>query len=100
MDPTPVTAAVVRCEAVFEEEEQLAVAGFLAGYRGLTREAYALDLRQFIGFCSQVGLGLFQIRRVHIESFARALEERARARATVAGCAPWPASTATPSRRG
>jgi len=25
----------------------VALAGFLAGYRGLTREAYALDLRQF-----------------------------------------------------
>ena len=27
--------------------ERLALAGFLAGYRGLTREAYTLDLRQF-----------------------------------------------------
>jgi hypothetical protein len=32
---------------VFTDAERVALAGFLAGYRGLTREAYALDLRQF-----------------------------------------------------
>jgi hypothetical protein len=31
---------------VFTNTERLALAGFLAGYSGLTREAYALDLRQ------------------------------------------------------
>lgn len=39
MDPTPVSAVVVRRDPLFSEEERLAVAGF-AGYRGLTREAY------------------------------------------------------------
>jgi site-specific recombinase XerD len=29
----------------------IALAGFLAGYRSLTREAYALDLRQFTSWC-------------------------------------------------
>jgi hypothetical protein len=33
------------------ESERLALAGFLAGYRGLTREAYTLDLRQFAAWC-------------------------------------------------
>ncbi len=39
------TAALVPIQPVFTDSERLALAGFLAGYRGLTREAYALDLR-------------------------------------------------------
>jgi hypothetical protein len=35
------------CPAVFTDAERLALADFLARYRGLTREAYTLDLRQF-----------------------------------------------------
>jgi hypothetical protein len=35
---------------MFTEPERLALAGFLAGYTGLTREAYALDLRQFVSW--------------------------------------------------
>ena len=37
----------LRFQPAFTNAERLALAGFLAGYRGLTREAYALDLRQF-----------------------------------------------------
>jgi integrase/recombinase XerD len=54
-----------------------------AGYRGLTREAYALDLRQFTTWCRVRSLTLFAVRRADIESFARELEARGRARATV-----------------
>jgi integrase/recombinase XerD len=68
---------------VFTEPEQLALAGFLAGYTGLTREAYALDLRQFASWCQQPHIGLFQARRADIECFARDLETRGRARATI-----------------
>jgi hypothetical protein len=47
---TPSTAlATIR--PAFTDAERLALAGFLAGYRGLTREAYALDLRQFTAWC-------------------------------------------------
>jgi integrase/recombinase XerD len=59
------------------------LAGFLAGYRGLTREAYALDLRRFTTWCRARSLPLFAVRRADIESFARELEARGRARATV-----------------
>ena len=38
-------------QPVFTDAERVALAGFLAGYRGLTREAYALDLRQFTSWC-------------------------------------------------
>jgi hypothetical protein len=47
MTTTTTSAALVPAGPVFSEPERLALAGFLAGYSGLTREAYALDLRQF-----------------------------------------------------
>jgi hypothetical protein len=56
---------------------------FLAGYRGLTRDAYALDLRQFTSWCRARSLPLLAVRRADIESFARELETEGRARATV-----------------
>jgi site-specific recombinase XerD len=78
------STALTRFDPAFTEPEQIALAGFLAGYRGLTRDAYALDLRQFVTWCIQHRLRLFAVRRVDIECFARDLEARGRARATVA----------------
>jgi integrase/recombinase XerD len=60
-----------------------ALAGFLAGYRGLTREAYALDLRHFTTWCRSRSLPRFAVRRADIGGFAWELEVRGRARATV-----------------
>jgi integrase/recombinase XerD len=77
------STALVMIQPVFTDAERLALAGFLAGYRGLTREAYALDLRQFTSWCRVRSLNLFAVRRADIESFARDLEARGRARATV-----------------
>ena len=77
------STALVSIQPVFTDAERLALAGFLAGYRGLTREAYALDLRQFTTWCRARSLNLFAVRRADIESFARDLEARGRARATV-----------------
>jgi integrase/recombinase XerD len=68
---------------LFSNAERLALAGFLTGYRGLTREAYELDLRQFASWCHLHHLRLFGVRRPDIECFARDLESRGRARATV-----------------
>jgi site-specific recombinase XerD len=53
------------------------------GYRELTREACALDLRQFASWCRSRSLALFAVRRADIEGFARELEAAGRARATV-----------------
>ena len=77
------STALAMIQPVFSDPERLALAGFLAGYRGLTREAYALDLRQFTAWCRARSLPLFAVRRADIESFARELEARGRARATV-----------------
>ena len=83
MATTLQSAALVPTAPVFTQAERLALAGFLAGYSGLTREAYELDLRQFASWCQQYHLHLFQARRADIERFARDLEARGRARATV-----------------
>ena len=85
---TTTTTALVPLQPAFSDAERLALAGFLAGYRGLTREAYALDLRQFTTWCRVRSLSLFAVRRADIEGFARDLEARGRARATVTpgGC--------------
>jgi hypothetical protein len=83
------STALVPVQPVFADAERLALAGFLAGYRGLTREAYTLDLRQFSGWCRARSLPLFSVRRADIETFAREMEARA----------PSPGSTSTPSRK-
>jgi integrase/recombinase XerD len=77
------STALAAIQPTFTEPERFALAGFLAGYRGLTGEAYALDLRQFTSWCRARSLVLFAVRRADIESFARELEVKGRARATV-----------------
>ena len=77
------STTLVLVEPIFSEAERLALSGYLAGYPGLTREAYSLDLRQFAAWCEQHNIHLFQARRADIECFGRDLEARGRARATV-----------------
>ena len=81
-------------------EEVKAAAGFLAGFSGRTREAYTLDLRQFIIWCDQHHLALFEVTRTHIELYARELEDLGRAPATIGRrLSTLAASTATRPRR-
>ncbi len=75
--------ALAVIEPAFTEAERLALAGFLAGYSGITREAYTLDLRQFTAWCHRRHLALFAVRRADIELFARDLEAARRARGTI-----------------
>jgi site-specific recombinase XerD len=83
MAAAKLSTSLVPVQPTFTDTERLALAGYLAGYRGLTREAYTLDLRQFTGWCRTRSLPLFSVRRADIENFARELEARGRARATV-----------------
>jgi hypothetical protein len=51
MPTTPIVShgeLVPVAERLFSDGERAALAGFLAGYSGLTREAYTLDLRQYM----------------------------------------------------
>ena len=66
---TSTVVAVV--DPAFTDAERYALAAFLAGYRGLTRDAYALYLRQFIAWCDEHDLRLFAVRRADIECYAR-----------------------------
>ncbi len=70
------STALATIQPAFTDAERLALAGYLAGYRGLTREACALDLRQFTSWCRSRSLSLFSVRRAGIESFARELEAK------------------------
>jgi len=78
------STTVVPFDHMFADPERLALAGFLAGYSGQTRDAYALDLRQFLAYCHEHGLELLKAGRADIEIYARTLEARGRARATIA----------------
>jgi len=83
MAATTLSTSLVPVQPAFTDSERLALAGFLAGYRGLTRDACTLDLRQFTAWCRARSLPLFSARCADIETFARGLEARGRARATV-----------------
>lgn len=76
MTTTTQTTDVAVLDPQCSDAERYALTAFLAGYRGPTRDAYALDLRH--------RLRLFAVRRADIECYARDLEERGRARAAVA----------------
>ena len=70
------STAIVVSKPVFTDAERVALAGFLAGYSGLTREAYVLDPRQFAFWCEEHHVHLFGAKRADIECFGRDLEER------------------------
>jgi hypothetical protein len=80
MTTTGTSTAIVAADPAFSDPERFALAGFLAGYRGLTRDAYALDLRQFAAWCDHHNLRLFQVRRADIVCFGRDLEAAGRSR--------------------
>ncbi|HET6951700.1 MAG TPA: site-specific integrase, partial [Acidimicrobiales bacterium] len=82
--PVSTSTAIANRDDLFSPDEQLALAGFLAGYSGLTREAYRLDLRQYVAWCTEHRVAVFGARRADIECFARHLEALGGARATIA----------------
>jgi hypothetical protein len=94
------STALATIQPAFADAERLALAGFLAGYRGLTRDAYTLDLRQFTAWCRARSLNLFAVRRSDIEGFAESWKPGAGPpRPSPGGCAPSPGSTNTPSKK-
>ena len=68
----------------FDYEMLMVVAGFLAGYTANTLMAYQQDLRVFVSWCQTPELPLLEVRRAHIELFARSQETAGMARATIA----------------
>jgi integrase/recombinase XerD len=100
MTATIPSTALATVQPVFTDSERLALAGFLAGYRGLTREAYTLDLRQFTAWCRTRSLSLFAVRRADMRPSPGTWRPRpAPAPPSPGGCAPSPGSTSTRSGR-
>jgi hypothetical protein len=97
---TAIPSAFVPVTPVFASTERRALAGFLAGYSGLTRQAYELDLRQFASWCQQHQLRLFAARRADIEFFARTWKPAGGpGPRSPAACAPSPGSTGMRSKK-
>ena len=77
------STALATIQPAFTDPERLVLRRVPGWLPGPTREAHALDLRQFTTWCRAHSLNLFAVRRADIESFARDLEAMGRARATV-----------------
>ena len=52
-----------------------AVAGYLARYKGLSRSHTESDLRVYLRWCTERGLGPLQAHRLHIELYVRWMQE-------------------------
>lgn len=79
---TAATAELVRYADQLLITERVAVAAFLAGYTDPTRRSYATDLRILAQWCHNSGFNLFGVRRPHLETFARWMEQEGRMRST------------------
>jgi hypothetical protein len=58
MAAAKVSTSLFSVQPAFTGAERLALAGYLARYRGLTREAYTLDLRKFTGLVGNQAGGM------------------------------------------
>jgi site-specific recombinase XerD len=81
---TSTTSVLVRYEDPLDIRERGAVAGFLAGYTGATRVSYTTDLRLFAFWCTDANVRLLDVKRAHLELFARQMENDGKMRSTVA----------------
>ena len=77
------TAEVVRYDDPVIITERVAVAAFIAGYTDPTRRSYATDLRIFAGWCHDHGFNLLNVKRPHLETFARWMEQDGRMASTI-----------------
>jgi len=97
---TATTTVVARRDELLSTDEQVALGGFLAGYSGLTREAYPLDLRQCVTWSVQHQVTLLVLPAATLNAAAVTSKEWVRlGPRSHAGSARWPASTDTPRKR-
>ena len=91
---------VERYQPVMSDVEQTTLLGFLAGYRGYTRDAYTLDLRQFTRGAGSATTACSR-SAASTSSASPAISKTAarRGRRSPAGCARSSGSTATPRRK-
>ena len=77
------TVEVVRYDDPVIITERVAVAAFIAGYADPTRRSYATDLRIFATWCHDHGFNLLNVKRPHLETFARWMEQEGRMPSTI-----------------
>jgi Phage integrase, N-terminal SAM-like domain len=77
------TVEVVRYDDPVIITERVAVSAFIAGYTDPTRRSYATDLRIFAGWCHDHGINLLNVKRPHLETFARWMEQEGRMASTI-----------------
>jgi integrase/recombinase XerD len=83
MSTTTTHAELMPPERPFFDDIKLAVAGFLARYSDPTRTGYTHDLRSYFAWCERHGLTVFEVKRGHMELWARTMEDAGLARATI-----------------
>ena len=82
LDSDPKSLATIIGDPGFDEA-QVAAAAFLARYSGRTLDAYRFDLRTFFQWASDVGLTVLEAKRLHIELYRSAMEQRGLAPSTI-----------------
>ena len=87
-DTTTTTDIINTVEVVSYDDptiitERVAVAAFIAGYTHPTRRSYGTDQRIFASWCHDHGINLFEVKRPHLETFARWMEQQGRMPSTI-----------------
>ena len=82
--PARANGAITLLSDTGQRTAEQITAGFLAGYRRHTREAYSIDLRLWGRFLAKHGIDPLEVQRAHIELWMRHEEERGLKAATVA----------------
>ena len=82
-DTTVQTIEVVRYDDPVIVTERVAVSAFIAGNADPTRKSYATDLRIFAGLCHDHGVNLLNVKRPHLETFVRWMEQDGRMPTTI-----------------
>ena len=77
------TVEVIRYDDPVIITERVAVSAFIAGYTDPTRRSYATDLRIFAAWCHDHGINLLNVKRPHLETFARWMEQEGRMASTI-----------------
>ena len=79
--------------APFTDQLRLAVAAYLARFKGSSREHTESDLRCYLAWCAERGLDPLAARRPHLELYIRWMQKSA-------GSSPRPCRAASQSRPG
>jgi hypothetical protein len=75
MSFTDLTSAPANHPASFTDQLRLAVAAYLAGFTGASRQHTESDLRCYLSWCAGRGLDPLTARRPHLELYIRWMQE-------------------------